>query len=290
MKTFNNLLTTALVILLCAPLSYAGGWTKGKGQGYFKLSEWWIVGDQHFTDAGLIDPNITTGIFNTALYAEYGFSDRLTGVAYVPFFSRTYMNNVRSNTTGEILIPGEALNSFGDSDIGFRYALKKKGPLVISGSVMLGLPLGNDAGGTQGNLQTGDGEFNQLARIDFGIPFQLGKLGMYANAYGGYNHRTQGFSDEYRYGGELGAGLADRKLWVVGKLNAVKSTFNGIDREEVTSTSIFANNTEFVSLAAEIAYYVSPKVGFSASYASALSGSIILAAPSYSVGIFLDLK
>jgi len=281
---------TVLAVLLTAQAFAGGGWTKEKGEGYFKLSEWWLVADQHYTDVGLIDPNVTTGVFNTSVYAEYGFTRRITGVAYVPFFSRTYMNNLRSNTTGELLVPGESLNSFGDTDLGFQYGIKKKGKSVISAQLLFGLPLGNAAGGSMGNLQTGDGEFNQYLKLDVGIPFNIGDTKMYTNLYGGVNNRTNGFSDELRFGAELGAGLSGGKLWLIAKSNVVESLRNGASREEVTSTSVFANNTEFVSLQAEAAYYIKPKFGVTASMAGAVSGSIILAAPSYSVGIFWDLK
>ena len=147
-------------------LSYGGGgWTQPKGGIYLKLSEWWIISNQHYTDAGLIDPNTTSGIFNTSLYGEYGITDRLTAIAYVPFFSRAYMNNVISGTTGEVLIPGEAINSFGDTDLSIKYALNRKGIIRTAGTLTLGLPLGNNSGGSQKNLQTGDGEFNQLIQF-----------------------------------------------------------------------------------------------------------------------------
>ena len=53
---------------------------------------------------------------------------------------------------------------------------------------------------------------------------------------------------------------------------------------------IFANNTEFAAYGYEAAFYITEKFGVSAAYASAFSGRIIFASPSYSVGLFLDLK
>ncbi len=280
----------ALVIPACALAG--GGWPQKKGQGYFKLSEWWTIADQHYTSQGLIDPNVTIGIFNTSIYAEYGFTDRLTGILYFPVFSRTYTNNLVSNTTKEILVPGEALNSIGDADIALKYGLNKPGSkIALAATLKLGLPLGNSAGGTQGNLQTGDGEFNQLLQIDAGTGINLGKkVDAYANAYVGFNNRTNGFSDEFRVGLEAGLGLLDKKLWVIGRLDVVNSLKNGATAAETTSTSIFANNTEFTSLGGEVNYYVTKKVGISVGAATALAGEIILASPSYSVGVFLDLK
>ena len=56
------------------------------------------------------------------------------------------------------------------------------------------MPIGNDSGGSQGNLQTGDGEFNQLIQLDAGTGFPIGGTNGYANVYVGFNNRTNGFS------------------------------------------------------------------------------------------------
>ncbi|MEO1655534.1 MAG: hypothetical protein AAFU64_18475, partial [Bacteroidota bacterium] len=284
-----RLLLGALLLSTTTSVLAGGGWPQPKGKSYWKLSQWWLVSDQHFTDQGLIDPNVTTGIFNTSLYAEYGFTDRLTGTLYFPFLSRTYMNNLVSSTTDEILVPGEALNSVGDTDIGIKYGLTPGKRVSLATSLVLGLPIGNPAGGTQMNLQTGDGEFNQLLQFDAGVPFSLGKLPAYANGYVGFNNRTNGFSDEFRFGAEVGAAFLEERLWIIGRAFGVESFQNGQTAADFTGTSIFANNTEFFSLSVEANCYVTERVGVSANYTGAVSGSIIFAAPSYSVGVFLDL-
>ena len=251
-----------------------------------------VVGSRSalYTDQGLIDPNITTGIFNTNFYGEYGLTDRLTAITYVPFFARAFNNNQVSATTGEILLPGEAINSIGDIDIGLKYGLTRPGsPVAVSATLMLGLPSGQSIGGSQGNLQTGDGEFNQLLRVDAGHGWASGSTNFFVNAYTGFNNRTEGFSDEFRYGLEGGAGFKQGKLWLIGRLDAVRSLRNGLNSGEViNTTSIFANNTEYVSIGGEVAYYLTPEFGVSAGMAGAVSGRIILAAPSYNVGVFWD--
>jgi len=289
LRTMKFKLITAL-LLIQTSLMAGGPWPQQKGNFYLKLSEWWVVFDEHFTDNGLRDPNITTGIFNTALYGEYGITDRLTGVVNAHLFSRNYTNNLISNTTGETLIQGEALNSIGDIDLSLKYGLTRFGALPVSATLTFGIPTGTTGAGALNNLQTGDGEFNQMLQVDAGSGFNLGSLPAYSSLYVGFNNRTQGFSEELRYGLELGVGLADRSLWLVTKLNVIESLKNGDTIATVNSTSIFANNTEFKSLAFEANYYLSKKVGISASVASALSGSIIAAAPSYSVGVFIDMS
>jgi len=284
-------LVGSLLLLSNNHINAGGPWVKKKGTSYIKLSEWFIVFDEHYNDTGLIDPNVTTGIYNTFLYAEYGLTNRLTGVVNANLLSRNFMNNIRSNTTSEIIIPGEAINSIGDIDVGLKYGLTNpSAPFVAAASITLGLPTGVTGKGDLGNLQTGDGEFNQILRLDGGKGFNIGKGSAYTSVYAAFNNRTNGFSDEFRAGAELGWQVIPSRLWISGKFNLIRSLKNGDSAETVTSTSIFANNTEFTSLGVEANLYVTPKFGLSASYTGALDGRIIAAAPSYSAGIFFDIN
>ncbi|HQU58857.1 MAG: hypothetical protein KDD02_11460 [Phaeodactylibacter sp.] len=286
----KNILLLPLLLFFAQPLLAGGGWPQPKGRGYFKLSQWWVVSDQHFTDVGKIDPNVTNGIFNTSLYAEYGFTDRLTGVLYFPFFSRAYFNNTVSGATGEVITPGEAINSLGDTDVGIKFGLTQNHPLAISATLTFGLPLGNDSGGSAGNLQTGDGEFNQMIQLDAGRGFRIGKHNAYANAYLGFNNRTNDFSDELRFGVEGGITVLQERLTLIARLYGVKSMYNGkLPSEMITSTSIFANNTEYLSFSPEIAYNITDKWGVAASAGGAFYGRLIAARPSYSVGVYFRL-
>jgi len=129
-----NIKKIYLTIVLVALFSNAifSQWTKGKGKGYYKLSAWNIRSDEHFTDTGKIDPNTTQGQFNLSFYGEYGVTDKLDVLLYLPFFSRSYQNDVLSRTTGELLTSGGAINSIGDVDLGVSYSLFKNKNLALS--------------------------------------------------------------------------------------------------------------------------------------------------------------
>ncbi len=287
MKKYRYISLLLILFISTSSLMGGGGWPQPKGKGYLKLSEWWVISDQHYTDSGLIDPNVTTGIFNTSIYAEYGFTNRLTGVLYFPFYSRTFSNNIVSGTTGEVITPGEAISGLGDTDLSLKYGITKPGSgLAIAVTATLGLPFGNSSGGTLGNLQLGDGEFNQMITADAGTGWQVGSIPFFANASLGYNNRTKEFSDEIRYGLELGANLFNNKLWVIGRLTGVESRRNGATAATANATSIFANNAEFTSIGAEIAYNIGENWGVSASATGAVRGELIFASPSYSFGVF----
>ncbi|MEM8583750.1 MAG: hypothetical protein AAGF87_05745 [Bacteroidota bacterium] len=288
---YQRFLFLLLFLSLTMSLSAQGPWAQPQGKGFYKLSEWWTRFDEHFTSQGKTDPNLTTGVYNTTIYAEYGVSDRLTAIVNFPFFSRNTMNNLISEVNGETLVPGEAINGFGDAEIAAKYTFTPQGAKVpIAISLTLGLPLGEDAGGTQGNLQLGDGEFNQLIQGHIGSSFRLGNSNAYWAVLLGINNRTQGFSDEFRWGLEGGINFAAEKLWLIGRVRAVHSFFNGETAAGNTSTSIFANNIEFISPGLELNYYLTPKLGVSAGVAGAITGRLVAASPGYTFGVFLDVK
>lgn len=283
-RTFLFLLGLNLLIL---PMTFAGGgWPQPKGHGYFKLSQWWILSDRHYTDAGKVDPNVTSGLYNTSLYGEYGFTNRFTGIIYAPFFSRATFNNQVSATTGEVLRPGGAINGVGDWDIGLKYGLRTGKPLVISATLTLGLPFGNPSGGEQGNLQTGDGEFNQLLQVDVSHSFRLAGNNAYATVYAGFNHRTRGFSEELRGGLEGGIGFLEGKLYTILRVYGILSLKNGSLADPINSTSLFANNSEHLTISPEVAYRWNEHWGVSVNAARPITGRIIFAGNAFSIGLF----
>ena len=289
----KNIFTAFILVVVFFPSAMAGGgWVKKKGSGYYKLTQWWVVSDEHFVSPGLKDPNITTGFFNTSIYVEHGITDRITGLLYFPFLSTITRNAEISGTNKQVLAEGESFTSLGDADLSIKYGITKPGSaFVLAGTITFGIPIGNNSGGSDGSLQTGDGEFNQLLRFDLSRSFSLGKNKMfYGNVYSGINNRTNNFSDEFRLGAEIGVPFLKSRLWVISRLDKVISFKNGISSAEGSSgATVFANNTEFTSLGGEIAFKFNEKMGISYSLTHNINGSIIFAGTSHSIGIFLDL-
>ncbi len=277
----------SVVVILLFSISFGvlagGGWTKKKGRGYLKLSQYAIIADQYFNPEGsLISVNPRISFFNTALYGEYGLTDRITTEIYFPFFSRSVLNSLQKRN-GEF-VEGDEVSSLGDTNIGFKYGIFQKGPTVVSAGITFGLPLGDASGGETGTLQTGDGEFNQLFTVDVGHSFYPAPV--YANASVGFNHRTKGFSDEFRFSVE--AGLTLNKFILIGRLIGVESLMNG-DTGDNTNQGVFGNNIEYLSFMPELVYKVKENFGATAAVGTAFSGRQVLANPSFEVGLFLEI-
>lgn len=279
-----------IAILLLSQVSF-GQWSKGKKKGFYKLSGWYLNTDQHFTDTGDIDPNATRSQFNLSIYAEYGLTSKFDVIAYVPFFARATQNNIFSGTNGSLIQPGEEINSLGDIDLGFNYNFYKKNSWSASAKLIFGLPTGENAGGSDGSYQTGDGEFNQYLSVLLGYSNKIKDIPFYAKTYVGVNNRTKNFSDELRFGLESGLNILNNKVWLIGKLDLVQSFQNGsLNAQTAIPGSIFANNVEYTSIGIEASYYLTKKIGISASYTSAISGRNIAANAAISGGLFLDIK
>jgi len=275
MKKFSIILLTLSSLTAIA----GGGWTQPKNTGYFKLGQYVLKSDRYFNPEGnVIDISPGVAFYATSLYAEYGFTDRITGIVYFPFYTRSVQNNLqrRDGTFQE----GEALSSLGDTDISIKYGLIQDQRIVVSARLTLGLPLGEQTD----RLANGDGEFNQMIAIDASTSFP--SSGGYASAFIGFNNRTNDFSDEFRWGFE--AGFTSGKVTVLARINSIHSLRNGslVPSEQ---QGIFANNIEFVSFTPEVIYSIKENFGVSLSAGGAFSGKQVLASSSFEGGIFLKI-
>jgi protein XagA len=281
----SRILLSISTLILTQNIYAGGGWPQPKGKGYFKLGHYSIISDAYYSPNGKIIDIATAGIHISSLYGEYGFTDRLTGIAYLPFFSRATLNEQKSGRTGNILAEGDKLNSFGDTDIGIKYGLIVNKPIVVSAGLTLGLPLGKQSGGSTGVLQTGDGEFNQMISVEASRGLNKGKS--WISVLLAFNNRTQNFSDELRFGLELGTKIGTKWFANVKIIN-VNSLNNGSDLE-TPSNGIFSNNIEYLAITPELSYQWNEKYGVTGAVGFAAAGKRVLASPSFSLGVFLKL-
>ena len=279
-RSLKTLLIMGCLALSTTPSLAGGGWTPPSGSGFFKLGQNAIIANRYFQPDGSVVDITTISLYTTSIYGEYGLTDRLAGVVYAPLFVRSTLNAIEY-TSGRTPVPGDQVNSIGDVDVGLKYGLIKNGPVVVSVGLTLGLPLGKTAGGETGILQTGDGEFNQLLTVQASWAFGA----FYASALLGLNNRTNNFSEEFRYGLEVGYSFGNKLLAQL-RWYGVESFKNG-SGEGGAGNSIFANDTEFLSVTPEVAYALTDRLGVTANVGLALYGSKILASPNYGVGVYL---
>jgi protein XagA len=260
---------------LCPSLTNAQAWTKSKGNGFYKLDFSTIQATDVFNTKGDVVPFRPLNSNITSFYGEYGLTNKLTVIGYVPFYVRNVLKAQGSQSAVNY-------NNFGDVDLGFRYALPFK-KVAVAANLLLGIPTGD--GNQKEALLTGDGEFNQLLKIAVGS----GGKRWWTQGALGFNNRTKGFSDEFRYDFEFGYKFLNDRLLAIFKINGVESFNNGTVK--AASTGLFSNNVEYLGVGPEVLYYANKKktVGISGRVGFAAKGQNILAAPSMSVGIFAEL-
>ncbi|HMR90438.1 MAG TPA: hypothetical protein PKD51_19890 [Saprospiraceae bacterium] len=263
------------ICLLCVVCNASGqAWTKEKGKSFLKLDFTTITGNQLFNDkAEVVD--FQDYSFNTvSFYGEYGITNKLTAVGYIPLLQS---NSIKASALG----PEASNASFGDVDLGFRYAIsKEKFPLTLT--VMLGIPSGDNKDSNE--LYTGDGEFNQIVKLASG----LGKGNWWLQGGVGFNNRSKDYSDEFRFDAEFGYKFMQSKLLAMLKFSGVSPMDNGT--APLNRTGLFSNNVSYFSPAIELMYYISPKYGLALRGAGASPSSRnVQATPSLSLAFFADL-
>ena len=267
--------------LMLTELFAGWGWPQKK-RGYFmKLGTYSIIANKYFTPAGHLVDITTTGYYSTSYYVEYGFSEKLTAIANVPFFVRSTLNQINL-PDGTLYEAGDELNSFGDVDLSLKYGWLKTDKVVSAISLTLGLPLGNSSGGNTKLLQSGDGEFNQL--LEGYLSSSIFKGRGFGTLTLGYNNRTKDFTNEVRYGVEIGYKV--KSVWMILRSYGIKPVNDDSD-DFVSNNGIFSNRVEYLSISPEVLVEVTDRLGVSASAGFAAYGKRILGSPSFSVGVFL---
>jgi protein XagA len=265
------------VVVFTPSVLKAQAWTKSRGTGFYKLDFSSIQASDVFDTKGILTPSRSIGTKVTSFYGEYGLTNKITAIAYVPFL----VSNSLGAQVATPALTSVKNNKFGDVDLGFRFALPVKN-IAVSATVFLGLPTGDSK--QENALYSGDGEFNQMLKIAAG----MGGKRWWGQSAIGFNNRTKGFSDEFRYDLEFGYKFFNDRFLTILKVNGVESFNNGTTK--ATPTGLYSNNVEYGGVGPEFLYYANAKktLGLSLRVAGAFKAQNILAAPSFSGGIFAE--
>jgi len=281
MRRFSIALVLTAVCALAVFDANAGAWTQKRGRGYYELKFQLIRANRFYEPDGRIITIPTLAEYTAGFYGEYGLNDWLTIFGNVPY-KRVTLNRQFGGRTGFVFFPGDSVSGIADIDLGIRVGLLRNGPTVVSAGLQLGLPIGDDA--QENGLLTGDGEFNQFISMQLGHSFYPRPL--YFTGEAGFNNRTKGFSDEFRYEAELGYSLHSR-LTLNFKINGVESFKNGDDAVRGGTGGLYANNQSYLAYGPGVFYSFYKNLGVNTRAAFATRGQNVLARPAFFFGIFL---
>ncbi|MGD1895154.1 MAG: hypothetical protein ACFB15_31740 [Cyclobacteriaceae bacterium] len=229
---------TYLLLLIQTSILAQSGWTREKGGAFVQASVNTFGSNDFYSVTGdLFDQGDRFQSQVLTIYGEYGITNRITGIVNLPL----YKSNRFSGT--------ERVGGVSDIRIGAKYALSQK--LPISFAIEAEIPTGDGFNfanvqdpivpGERINLPISDGEFNVWSTLAVSQSLPSGNT--YGSLYGQYNLRTQGFSDQYRLGLELGQRFIDR-LWLIGRLGIQESVSDDI---QPTVSFLYGEGTTYTT-------------------------------------------
>jgi hypothetical protein len=279
----------SLVLLFCISTlcTYSqSGWTRKKNTYFLKTGFNLFSSSDYYTPDG---DKLKTTQFNQQslnLYGEYGISDKLTAIVNLPMLKLNSYDNT------------ETASGIGDLKIELKYALLRKNiPVTIA--VAPEFPTGSKDNYAQNklsaidqiNLPTGDGEFNIWSTLAASHSFH--PLPIYVSLSTAYNYRTQYngfiFRDQIKFNFEAGYKFLD-KIWFNGTLSAQTS----VGKSSGTTDFIRGEGTEFTAFGFGAAYEVVKHWSISLQtwgYTDLIfDRKNIYSAPTYSIGVFYEIK
>ena len=108
-----------------------------------------------------------------------------------------------------------------------EFQILKRPKWVLATSLTLGIPSGNNTGGSDGSYQTGDGDVNQILKVLAKASFKIAGHSFYAKGPLEVNNRSNNYSDEIRLGFETGSQVFKNKFLLLVRLDTIQSFFNG---------------------------------------------------------------
>lgn len=268
-----------VTILLPLQSANAGAWTQEKGGAFFKAATRFVRADTFYDPNGEPLDTATFGDNTVSLYGEYGIVDGFTVVANLPLRTLTLNRQVGKLSSAE-QFSGDRVTAIGDGELALRGRLARIGSSVFSAQFTVGIPVGISE--QENGLVTGDGEAD--TRLEFHYGHGFSGVPLYLGLFAGYAKRFRGFSDEYRYGGELGYTFFNRALLIL-KANGVRSRKNNDDPFEQIGDGNLVNNQSYLAYGPELNVRITGGLGVSALLELAALAENVYAAPALTVGL-----
>lgn len=268
-----------VALIYSATLVSQSPWTQKKGKFYTQLSFSTIsnyndlFGDPDYqTEREISDQTFQ-------FYSEYGLSDRTSLLLSVPF-KAIQTGSLSNQSMANPLTVEASESSLGNIQFGIKHVFSSKN-WVISGQFSLEANTGSFAANS--GIRTGYDawSFTPLFLIGKGY----GKS--YLQGFFGADIRTNGYSSNFKIGGEYGRKLG-KSIWLIGFLDISKSFKNGdvILPNSNLATGLYVNNQEFGAFGLKAIGEITEKFGVNAGFGGAFFGNNVAKQLALSLGIY----
>lgn len=266
------------LLFLTSTTLYAGGpWANGKGHGYAQVGISLNYYHSIFSANGKTSLNRAVHDNTYQLYSEYGLTNKLSLIGFIPFKSLRTSEPPIGNPQN--LLPAGSLNAFGNISVAGKYTFFDKN-VHLAGQLLVETnthSLKNQIG-----LRTGYSAWALVPSFLAGA--SSNKFYGFLNA--GYAFRSNGYSEEVRADIEVGYQPA-KQLWIALVFNNKFSMKNGAVAEgNVTQTAMYVNNQMYSAFGLKLAKGIGDKYGINVSAYGAFAGDLVAAAPTFNGGVF----
>ena len=274
---------TAITLLFIISANAQSPWTKKKGEAYTQISYnilskySGLYGDLKSTERFITDKTLS-------LYSEIGITKDYTFLVNLPikFLKAEELSN-KNNTTP--LTSEGSLTTIGNINIGVKRILLKKKKWLLSGQLT-----------TEINTSTFDRNTGLSSGYDTWTvsPLIIAGLGLnklYFQLYTGAELRFKDYSNNLKFGGEVGYKIIPR-IWLVAFLKGTVSFKDGsvILPLRNLSTGTYINNQQYVANGFKVIGELTDKLGVNASFTGALFADNVARREAMNFGIYYKIK
>ncbi|WGH74526.1 hypothetical protein P8625_10510 [Tenacibaculum tangerinum] len=277
----KHLVLTALFLSTLTAFSQSP-WTKSKNEAYIQASFTTIGSYDKIFGNPDYEPQREITDNTLQLYAEYGVTNNTTLFANIPLkmvktgdFTQDMSAIFPSFTIDEA---SETL--LGNIQLGVKHNFSKN-TWLLTGQLSV-----------EANTSTYKGNSGIRSGYDawtFTPLFLTGRGfdSWYIQAFTGFDIRTNGYSSNYKLGGEVGYKALDW-LWLAGFLDGVASLKNGevVLPQENLATALYVNDQSYAAFGFKFIGEFTDNFGVNLGFGGALSGRNVAKAPALSFGLY----
>jgi hypothetical protein len=269
-----------LILFLTINLYSQSPWTKKKGAFYTQLSFSTI--SNYNTLFGSPDKKINGNVSDNTIqfYSEYGLTNKTTLIANIPLklISHKDISIICVNAPCSNLENNKT--SLGNIELGIKHNFYNKKWLV---SGQLNIEANTSVFDANSGIRTGYDAWTVTPLLTVG----RGYSNWYLQGFTGVNVRTNNYSSNFKFGGEIGYKPL-QKLWVIANLDITKSFNNGdvLLPTSNLSTGLYINNQEYVAFGMKAIGEITKNFGLTAGVGGAFSGNNVAKQGALNFGVY----
>lgn len=257
MKFYYGIITIVTILLINSSVSAQQAWTQKKGEGYFQMgSSLFNYSTAADDDYKSFDQARSITEVILSLYAEYGFTNKLTGTVVLPLH---FVSSGELNSKWLGFAPEEGnLTSFGNFNLALTYRIYTKNNFVLSSKLASSMNTSDYDAAT--GLRTGYDAFGISPTLLAGIGSDV----FFASAETGINILSGGYLNRFIFNAQIGKELTKNRRLIGGFVISTSTALSNASNEDNLSlngtsafTSLYQNERTYYAGAFKFGYKLS---------------------------------